>query len=214
MAPRTPALILVAACFLAQGACKVDPLRVATSGRDGWQHPERVIEALDLRPGDQVAEIGAGSGYWVPWLSQAVGPTGRVYAVEVEDEPIADLRALVEREGLDNVVVVYAEYQDPHLPDGDIDLAITSLTYHHIEDRPAYFAGLRGDLSVRGRVAHLDDRHDVSAPARWLMTDGHWSDSAAIRDEMAEAGYRYVEQFDFLQTQSFQIFAPDPKDGS
>jgi hypothetical protein len=58
-------------------------------------------------------------------------------------------------------------------------------------------------------VAHLDDRHDVSAPLRWFQTRGHWSDPEQIRAEMAEAGYRRVESFDFLPLQSFQVFAPE-----
>ena len=209
--PRPPGLSLLLALSLCGtlAACKVDLLRVATSGRDGWQHPERVIEALAIQPGDSVAEIGAGGGYWIPWLSRAVGSEGRVYAVEVEAEPIAELRALIESQGLANVEVVYGEYADPLLPDGSIDLATTSLTYHHIEDRPSYFARLRSDLSSRGRVAHLDDREDLPRAIRWLETEGHWSQPQQIREEMAEAGYRPVAEFDFLFTQSFQIFAPD-----
>ena len=191
--------------------CKIDLMRVATAGRDGWQHPERVIEALAIRPGDVVAEIGAGEGYWIPWLSRAVGPTGRVYAVDVEDEPIAALRERVEREQLANVEIVHAKYDDPLLPDGEIDLAITSLTYHYIEARPAYFAKLRTDLSPRGRVAHLDDRADLPRPVRWLLTADHWSDPEQIRTEMRVAGYERAAEFDFLFTQSFQVFEPNPQ---
>jgi arsenite methyltransferase len=204
--PRTVLLLL--ALTLAQAGCGVNVLRVATSGRDGWQQPERVIAALDLKEGDRVAEIGAGSGYWIPWLSRAVGPTGRVYAEEVEVESVEQLRELVAREGLANVEVILGEYHDPLLPDGQIDLAITSLTYHHIEERSAFFTALHTDLSNHGRVAHLDDRPDMPVPFVWLQTDGHWSEPQAVRAEMAEAGYESVADFDFLFTQSFQIFAP------
>ena len=127
-----PRFLIAISLALLFAACKIDLIRVATAGRDGWQHPERVIEALAIRPGDFVAEIGAGEGYWIPWLSHAVGPTGRVDAVDVEDEPVAALRERVEREQLTNVEVVLAEYDDPLLPDGEIDVAIPSLTYHHI----------------------------------------------------------------------------------
>jgi ubiquinone/menaquinone biosynthesis C-methylase UbiE len=187
---------------------KLDLMRVVTSGRDGWQLPEQVIDALALEPGDRVAEIGAGKGYWLPWLSEAVGIEGLVYAVEVEDELVALLEERVKRDSLSNVVVVLGQYTDPELPDGAIDLAITSLTYHHIEDREIYFRKLRADLSQRGRVAHLDDRHDVPPPFRWFQTSGHWSDPAEMRAEMSEAGYHHVETFEFLPVQSFQIFIP------
>ncbi len=195
---------------------RLDLGRVVTSGRDGWQHPEQVIAALDLSPGDRVAEIGAGKGYWLPWLAEAVGSEGRVYAVEVDDGLVEELLERVARESLDNVVVVRGRFEDPELPDGEIDLAMTCLTYHHIEDRAVYFQKLQVDLSPRGRVAHLDDRDDVPLPFRWFQSSGHWTDPASMREEMAEAGYRRMEAFGFLPLQSFQIFVPveeEPAEG-
>ena len=187
---------------------KVDLWRAVADGRDGWQHPEAVIEALAIRPGDSVAEIGAGDGYWIGRLSEAVGPTGRVYAVEVDDAMIDLLSQRVTREGLTNVEVVRGEFADPLLPDGEIDLAITCLTYHHIEDRVPYFRNLQCDLSTRGRVAHLDDRDDLPGPLGWLPTEGHWTNVEEMNAEMRLAGYERGAKFDFLLVQSFQIFAP------
>jgi len=205
------ALVLAFGLGLPSGcttAAKVDYGRLVTGGRDGWQHPQHVVEALALAPGDKVAEIGAGSGYWLPWLSEAVGDEGVVYAVEVDDEKVAKLEERVAEDGLDNIVVVRGSFDDPMLPDGEIDLAMTCLTYHHIDGRPEYFGRLRTDLSPRGRVAHLDDRHDAPPPFRWLQSSGHWSDPEALNAEMAEAGYRRVAEYDFLPIQSFQVFEP------
>jgi predicted methyltransferase len=187
---------------------KTDVVRVLHSGRDGWQHPEQVVDALDLEAGDRVAEIGAGDGYWLIWLAEAVGPEGRVYAVEVEEEKVEALHELLEDEDLANVIVVYGGYDDPKLPDGEIDLAMTVLTYHHIEGRPEYFRALQADLAEGGRVAHLDDRPDSGAPFSWFQADGHWSDPNEISSEMEQAGYRQVDSFDFLPVQSFQIYEP------
>jgi predicted methyltransferase len=189
------------------GLAKVDVARVITSGRDGWQHPERVMEVLDLRPGDRVAEIGAGSGYWIARLAEAVGPTGRVYAVEVEPGLVGALEEWVAHEGFDNVEVVYGAYDDPGLPDGAIDVAMTCLTYHHIEDRVVYFRRLHADLSPGARIVHLDDRPDAPAPISWFQSSGHWTEPALIASEMREAGYVRVAAYDFLPAQSFQVFA-------
>ena len=204
-----PAVAWVALAFSAvgcSGLAKVDVSRVLTSGRDGWQYPERVIESLAIEFGDHVAEIGSGNGYWLRWLSEAVGDTGRVYAVEVESELVADLESLVERSGLRNVEVILGDYDDPKLPDASIDLAITVLTYHHIEDRVAYFRRLRQDLDVDGRVAHVDDRPDAGAPFSWFQAEGHWSEPMLVVDEMTNAGFTKTSDFDFLPAQSFQIF--------
>ena len=187
---------------------KVDLWRVATSGRDGYQHPEKVIEALDLPPGARVAEIGAGDGYWVPWLSEAVGPEGRVYAVEVEQEKVVALEDWVSEEGYANVEVVFGDYDDPKLPDAEIDLAMTSMTYHHIEDRVPYFRRLQSDLAPGGRVAHIDNRVGLPFPIR-LMTEGHDSAVDDVEREMTEAGYAQRANHDFLYAQIFLIYAPE-----
>ena len=186
---------------------KVDYAGLMTGGRDGWQRPAEVIDALALAAGDRVAEIGAGDGYWLPWLSEAVGATGVVYAVEVEEDKVRALEEKLSKEPLANVMVVLGEYADPKLPDGAIDLAMTCLTYHHIEDREAYFARLRTDLAPGGRVAHLDDHADVPLPIRWIQGD-HVSDPDEIVAEMATAGYERTGAWDFLPFQSYQQFEP------
>ncbi len=204
-------ITLVLATGGCSGLAKIDVVRVLTSGRDGWQHPERVVEAMEIKPGDQVAEIGAGNGYWLPWLSEAVGIEGRVYAIEVEATLVEGLESFVEEHGLENVEVILGAYEDPHLPERSIDLAITVLTYHHIEGRVDYFDRLRESLRVGGRVAHLDDRPDAEPPISWFQSEGHWSDPAAIVQEMEDAGYLKLEEFDFIQAQSFQIFEMTPE---
>lgn len=205
-------LLGTALLSLATAGCapiaKTDVSRFLVSGRDGYQHPERVVEALGLAEGDRVAEIGAGDGYWLAWLSEAVGPSGRVYAVEVEDAKVEELRGRVERDSLDNVIVVRGQYADPELPDAGIDLAMTCLTYHHIEGTTEYFRRLQRDLAPGGRVAHLDDRGDTLPPLRWIIGE-HFTDPDRIAAEMFEAGYRRTESHDFLPVQSFQIFEPE-----
>ena len=209
---KTTPFVLWLTIFLTAVGCsgspKLDLGRVLVSGRDGWQYPERVIAELGLRPGDRVAEIGAGKGYWLAWLSEAVGPEGRVHAVEVDADLVRRLERRVERDGLTNVEVVLGDGDDPGLPDGEIDLVMTCLTFHHIEDRVDYFTALRVDLAPGGRVAHLDDRPDALPPISWFQHDGHWTEPELIASEMAEAGYEREARFDFLPAQSFQIFAP------
>jgi len=196
---------LLAATLLAscQGVSKLDPFPFT---RAGWQHPEEVIAALELDPGDRVADVGAGEGYFVPYLSDAVGLDGRVYAVDVE----ADIASRLEQEfiGRSNVEVVLAEFHDPKLPDGQIDLVLLVNTYHHIERRPEYFARLRADLSSQGRVAIVEPNANLRGVLRPFVSSGHASSSAAIVREMDEAGYRHLEGYDFLPVQVFEVFEP------
>jgi ubiquinone/menaquinone biosynthesis C-methylase UbiE len=213
LVPLFLSLMILTPTVGCSGLERIDVSRLVTSGRDGWQHPERVIESLEIEPGDRVAEIGAGSGYWLPWLSSAVGPEGRVYAVEVEAEKVMALEAFVHDEALENVTVVFGDFEDPKLPDAGIDLALTCLTYHHIEDRVEYFERLQLDLAAGGRVAHLDDRPDSPAPISWFQGEGHWTAPDAMVQEMGEAGYHMTEHYDFLPAQSFQVFVPDGATG-
>ncbi len=178
-----------------------------TGNRDGWQRPEEVIETLALAPGDRIAEIGAGDGYWLPWLSEAVGEVGIVYAVEVDEDLVRELKEMPIEHSLTNVVVVLGAYGDPKLPDGEIDLAMTCLTDHPISDHVAYFARLQSDLAPGGRVVHLDDHDDGPLPIRWKQGE-HVSEPEAIVAEIANAGYVRTGTSDFLPFMCFLRFEP------
>jgi ubiquinone/menaquinone biosynthesis C-methylase UbiE len=200
---KAAALLLAASLLGGCGSCK----RFLYEGfsRDGWQQPERVIAALGLEPGDRVADLGSGSGYFTLRLSEAVGPEGRVYAVDVDEEMNAYLRERVEQAGAANVLVVLGRFEDPLLPDGGIDLVLTVDTYHHIDDRPAYFRNLQRDLAPGGRVAVIDYDGRKGWFVRLL---GHSTPRDMLLREMGEAGYEVVEEHDFIDRQSFVIFVP------
>jgi predicted methyltransferase len=171
--------------------------------RDAWQHPDRVIETLAIHPGDAVADVGSGGGYFTFRLARAVGPSGKVYAVDV-DEGLNEYVARRAREdGLDNVAVVLARYDDPLLPQSGVDLIFTCNTYHHLDDRVAYFAKARKYLRPGGRVAIIEYK-GTGWFERWF---GHSTPSAAIRSEMEAAGYRLQQDLDFLPRQHFLVFA-------
>ncbi len=183
---------------------KLDYKRLPT--RASWQLPDRVIEALDLRSGAQVADLGAGDGYFTFTLADAVGAGGRVYAVDVDADVTEGLDASVASRGYDNVEVVLAEYDDPRLPDGEIDLVFLCNVYHHIDDRATYFSDLRRDLASGARVVIIDI--GGAAPLRWLSPPGHSTDLDTLVDEMAAAGYDVAASFDFLPLQNFVVFEP------
>jgi ubiquinone/menaquinone biosynthesis C-methylase UbiE len=152
-----------------------------------------------------VADIGAGDGYFTFLLAEAVGPTGKVYAVEVYEEAVDTLEDKAAERGHTNVVAVLGELDDPLLPEGEIDLVFLCNSYHHIDDRTAYFGRLRRDLEPRGRVAIIDLR--VSRLIRLLGHADHWTPRETVQEEMSAAGYRREEELDFLPLQNFLIFS-------
>ena len=169
-------------------------------GREEWQRPAQVIEALQLAPGARVVDLGAGGGYFTFRLARAVGESGRVYAVDIDPGMITYLEKRARKEELPQVVPVLAEPADPQIPEAEIDLIFISNTFHHLEDRAAYFARLRPLLDPDGRVAVIE-------VAKGGFPPGHVTPPEQIRSELEDAGYRRVQEFDFLPRQSFQLFA-------
>jgi len=176
-----------------------DPARAA------WQKPEQVVSALALRPGQCVADLGAGTGYFSRLLSGAVGPTGTVLAVDPEPNLIAYLRERSEREGTANVVPVLASHDNPRLPAGLVDVVLIVDTYHHIDDRITYLRNLRRALRPTGRVAVVDWQ---KRPLPVGPEMDHKLAREQVVEEMAAAGYRLAEEPTFLPYQYFLIFAP------
>lgn len=204
--------ILVGVASLAgcEGISKLDATRL---GRGSWQHPEAVVSALNLEPGNQVADIGAGKGYFVPYFAAAVGPEGLVYAVEVDDDRVESLRDRFSKER-PNVHVIRGEFNDPLLPEGRIDTIVIVNTFHHIENRTDYFVRLQSNLAPAGRIAIIEPDSDLTGILSLFQHEGHTSAGPEIIKEMQAAGYQLVESHDFLPTQTFQIYAPAGNVGS
>lgn len=118
--------------------------------RDEWQRPEEVIRLLGVEPGDTVADIGAGTGYFLPYLSRAVGERGHVLALDVEEAMVEHMRRRAEEEGLANVEPRLVAPDDPGLGDSTVNKILIVNTWHHIGDREAYAARLYRGLIADG----------------------------------------------------------------
>jgi ubiquinone/menaquinone biosynthesis C-methylase UbiE len=202
--------LLIGVTFLAiePDLTKIDWKKITS--RAAWQLPDRVIASLEIEPGDYVADIGAGDGYFTFRLADAVGSNGKVFAVEVDDELVEALRRKADDSEYSRVQVIKGRYDDPLLPDGELDLIFFCNSYHHIQSRPDYFDRLRQDLTSEGRVAIIDMK--ASFLVRFTVPSGHWTTIETMREEMQRANYRQVEGFDFLPAQNFALFSPRAPD--
>jgi SAM-dependent methyltransferase len=157
----------------------VAPRWSSESERDRAGEFEQVARGMGIAPGETVADIGAGSGYYVVRLSPRVGPGGRVLA---EDVTPAYLTALETRvSGLANVAVVQGEPHDPRLPAASVDAAILVHMYHEISQPFGLLYNLAAAMRPGGRVG-IVDADDI--PSR------HGTPPALLRCELAAAGYR------------------------
>jgi len=124
--------------------------------RDGWQRPVELVAAMQLGEGMTVADLGTGTGYFVPHLSGAVAATGRVLAIDIEPDMVRHVKGRAQLLGLGNVAPRLALVDDPLLDDGTVDRILVVNTWHHIPGRQAYAAKLARALKPGGSVWVVD----------------------------------------------------------
>jgi cyclopropane fatty-acyl-phospholipid synthase-like methyltransferase len=153
--------------------------------RTEWQKPDEVIAALGLKPDSKVADIGSATGYFPVRLAKAV-PQGKVYGVDVESSMVEYLNRRAEREGITNLISILAAFDDPKIPE-PVDVVLIVNTYHHIENRQAYFSKLAGSVKPGGKLAVIDFMPSSK------MGPGEKLNSTQIEAELKEAGWQLAE---------------------
>jgi ubiquinone/menaquinone biosynthesis C-methylase UbiE len=170
---------------------------------DRLRDPDAVVAALEVSPGDRVADLGPGAGHFTIRLARAVQPDGVLYAADASRSTLDDVERGATKRGLTTLRTVHVARDRLELPE-PVDLIFVSATYHHLPDQVAYFAGARRFLRPGGRVAILESRRE-GLLARWLAM--HATPSARIREEMQSAGYTLVQTHDVVYGYWFGIFA-------
>ncbi len=172
-------------------------------GRDGWQHREEVLQALHLKDGQFVADLGSGSGYFTFRLAEAVRPTGKVYAVDVDAGMNDYVASRAREEDYTNIEVILVKPDDPLLPESGVDLIFTCIAYHHLEDRVSYFKNAGKYLRPGGRIVIID----FNGEGWFTRLIGHWTPREVILQELQQAGYSLQQELTFLPHQAFLIFS-------
>ncbi|MBI4485237.1 MAG: class I SAM-dependent methyltransferase [Acidobacteria bacterium] len=168
--------------------------------RDEWQMPAQVVQALSLKPGEIVADVGAGTGYFTVRLAKAAAMP-KVYAVDIEPSMVEHVQHRAMHEGLKNVVAVQAGADRTNLPE-PVDLVLLVDTYHHIPNRVAYFTRLKTVMKPGARLAIIDFRKGAPSgpPEEFRFTP------AQISAELAKAGFSLATTHDFLPRQHFLVY--------
>ena len=171
--------------------------------REREENPDLAIRLLRIRQGATVADIGAGSGYMTVRLARAVGPTGKVFATDIQAGMLTLLRQNVARAGLENVVPVLGVHDDPRLPAGAIDLAIMVDVYHELSQPQQVLRRIRDALTPDGRLVLLEYRaEDPAVPIR----PDHKMSKAQVKQELEHEGFRQAQVFDDLPWQHLFVF--------
>ncbi len=153
-----------------------------------------VLAALAVGEGSYVADVGAGSGYFTEHLARHVGATGRVFAVDISERALSELRRLVEREDLENVEVVRGEVDDPKLPDGSLDAVLVVNAYHEMTEYEAMLAGMLRALKPGGRLVMLERGTTDSSLSRDRQMAEHEMSIDLVARELGAAGFDILER--------------------
>ena len=157
-----------------------------------------VEDALALREGMQVADVGAGDGDWAERLAEKVGPAGHVYATEIDAEDVEDIARRAERYGLENVTALLGTVTDTGLVDGCCDAILLRMVYHHFSDPAPMRASLRRALRPGGRLAVIDlrPRQDWGDPSGVPDRGGHGIREEDLVAEMTSDGFEVVARYE------------------
>jgi arsenite methyltransferase len=173
--------------------------------RDRWQKPDEVVKAMGLKPGETVVDIGAGTGYFTRRFAAAVAPNGRAIGLDVELGMVEQMKKDAAARGLKNYEARVVKPDDAGLANDSVDVIFLCDTFHHIENRPAYFRKLIPAFRPGGRLV-IVDFHKRELPIG--PPPAHKVSRAQIVTELREAGYKLVASRDFLPYQNFLEFAP------
>lgn len=177
--------------------------RFESPERAAWQRPDQVVSSLELKPGQSVADIGAGSGYFARRFAHAVAPGGTVLALDTEPGMVEYMTKDARDSGLANYRPRVVKPDDPGIEPGSVDLIFICNTYHHIKSRPDYFRRLAPALKPGGRIVIVDyvkDEIPVGPPPE------HKIAREVVIEELREGGYRLVRSHEFLPYQHFLEF--------
>jgi len=162
------------------------------------QPPDQVMEAIGVKPGMTVAEIGAGKGRYVVQLAVRVGESGKVYAEDINAKFLQHLKKRCQRGGLSNVVTILGDVTDPKLPEGELDLIFVISAYHHFADPVALLRNARSALKPDGVLA-------IGEWLPWDDGDSECSTPEQLEAQMKEAGYQLERIETFLKKNNMYI---------
>ena len=172
--------------------------------REQEEQPKLLLNALQLRKGQRVCDFGCGNGYYSIELAHRVGPTGRVFAVDIQQEMLDLLAERVNSRGIKNVEPVLATADDPGLAEDSLDLVLMVDVYHELTDPEPILKRVHRSLRAKGLLVLVEFREeDPEVPIRPL----HKMSQRQVVKEMAGNDFKLVRQFDEMPWQHVLFFA-------
>jgi len=199
-------LVASLAILLAGGSPAAQDRSSQEQRREEWQKVAEILAALNVRPDSTVADVGAGDGFFTSRLARAVGPNGRVFAVDINDQALGRLRRRLQDEAISNVTVVKGTPADPMLPQASLDAALIVNAYHEMDQHQAMLAAIRRALKPDGRLVLVEPIRDSrrGRPRTDEARDHEIDPEYALGDARA-AGFRIVGLQDPFTTRNADV---------
>lgn len=180
--------------------------RFEREGRDAFDHRLEILAALELRPGMAIADVGAGTGLFTRLFAPRVGPSGKVYAVDIAENFVQHIESAAQAEGLQQVVGIVCAADDARLPENSVDLVFICDTYHHFEFPHKTMRSIHRALRDKGQVVLIDFVRQEGVSSDWIL--GHVRAGQEVFErEITEAGFKKVgQQLDLLKESYFVRF--------
>ena len=178
-------------------------------GREVYDKRKEVIKVLDLQPGMDIADIGAGTGLYTRAFSQEVGPEGTVYAVDIAPNFIDGIMRQAEASGIKNVVGIVNSAKDAGLDPASVDMAFVCDTYHHFEYPRTMLQSMHKSIRPGGDLVIIDFRKKPGFSSRWVMSHTRANKETVIQEIEAQ-GFKLLEDRDFLTTNFYLRFKRIP----
>ena len=176
--------------------------------REREEEPKKLLDALTIKPGQTVCDIGCGNGFYTLRLARRVGERGTVYAVDIQQEMLDGLTRRAERQAIHNIRLTRGSLIDPRLPAGTMDLVLMVDVYHEFSHPQQMLSAIRKSLKPSGRIVLVEFRaEDPNVPIKPL----HKMSKQQILKEIVPNGFRLDHQFDGLPWQHMMMFVREER---
>lgn len=174
-------------------------------GREVYDKRHTIVSSLALKPGMEIADIGAGTGFYTHLFAEVAGDSGKVYAVDISENFIENILRIAKKQGLNNIEGIINNQKSTNLAPESIDLAFICDTYHHFEYPKNILTSIHNALRPGGQLVIIDFRKQPGVSSGWVMSHVRANEVTVIK-EVETAGFRLVAQQDLLHSNYFLTF--------
>ena len=171
--------------------------------RDSWQHPAQIMDSIGVKPGMIIGEAGAGDGYFTFHLSNRIGVEGKIYANDIVNSKLEDIREHCEENNIKNIATILGEEKDPLFPVGQMDMVVMMYVFHDLTKPVPFLVNIKKCLKPGATVVIID-----RDPERYGEQYDHFMKKSEILEEIKKANYILLDIKTFLPRDNIYIAKP------